>query len=193
MKLEMMLAFLKCLKKFWNDFLWKQVSLDLFWGTNFYYSPYLQNVEIAALKEVRKVKSIQIFRKPAQQAIQGDRAGICVTQFDASLLERGLVSSPGLLPTAFGIIIELRKIRYYKGDIVSGAKFHVSIGHSTILSTITLFCEELVNQDDKNAHFSFDNDYSYLPSLTSDESNENAIKVYALLEFDHSAVIAANR
>ena len=30
-----------------------------------------QNVEIAALKEVRKVKSIQIFRKPAQQAIQG--------------------------------------------------------------------------------------------------------------------------
>ena len=28
-------------------------------------------MEIAALKEVRKVKSIQIFRKPAQQAIQG--------------------------------------------------------------------------------------------------------------------------
>ena len=108
-------------------------------------------------------------------------------------MERGLVSSPGLLPTAFGIIIELRKIRYYKGDIVSGAKFHVSIGHSTILSTITLFSEELVNQDDKSAQFSFDNDYSYLPSLSSDESNENAIKVYALLEFDHSAVIAANR
>ena len=150
-------------------------------------------MEIAALKEVRKVKSIQIFRKPAQQAIQGDRAGICVTQFDSSLLERGLVSSPGLLPTAFGIIIELRKIRYYKGDIISGAKFHVSIGHSTILSTITLFSEEMVNQDDKSAQFSFDNDYSYLPSLTSDESNENAIKVYALLEFDHSAVIAANR
>ena len=149
-------------------------------------------MEIAALKEVRKVKSIQIFRKPAQQAIQGDRAGICVTQFDASLLERGLVSSPGLLPTAFGIIIELKKIRYYKGDIVSGSKFHVSIGHSTILSTITLFSEELVNQDDKRAQFSFENDYSYLHCLSSEDSNQNAIKVYALLEFDHSTVIASN-
>ncbi len=45
-----------------------------------------ENIEVAALKEVRKVKSIQIFRKPAQVAIQGDRAGICVTQFDSHQL-----------------------------------------------------------------------------------------------------------
>merc|ERR1712018_23764 len=99
-------------------------------------------LEIAALKEVRKVKSIQIFRKPANEAVQGDRAGLCVTQFDSSLLERGLVSSPGFLPTAFAMIIDLKKIRYYKGDIASGAKFHVSIGHSTILATITLFSQD---------------------------------------------------
>ena len=85
------------------------------------------------------------------------------------------------MPTAFGIIIELKKIRYYKGDIVSGTKFHVSIGHSTILSTVTLFSEELVNQDEKSAQFSFENDYSYLQSLSSDDSNGSAIKVRTVL------------
>jgi selenocysteine-specific elongation factor len=113
---------------------------------------------------------------------QGDRAGICVTQFDAHLLERGLVSSPGLLPTAYAIIIALKKIRFFKGEIVSGAKFHVSIGHSTILSTITLFNTEII--DEKK--FSYDDQYSYLQSLG--EENE----AFALLEFDHPLVIALN-
>ena len=85
-------------------------------------------MEIAALKEVRKVKSIQIFRKPASRAIQGDRAGICVTQFDSSLLERGLVCKPGVLPSTLAIIIGMDKIRFYKGDLVSGTKYHCSIG-----------------------------------------------------------------
>lgn len=89
-----------------------------------------ENVEIASLKEVRKVKSIQIFRQPAQAAIQGDRAGICVTQFDANLLERGLVSTPGLLPTAFALIIDLNKIQYFKGDIVSGNFFYFILMHA---------------------------------------------------------------
>ena len=99
--------------------------------------------------------------------MQGDRAGICVTQFDASLLERGLVSSPGLLPNAFAIIIDLKKIRFYKSDIVSGSKFHVSIGHATILSTITLFSEEKLKPDEKiDDPFSLDKEYAYLPTLS---------------------------
>jgi selenocysteine-specific elongation factor len=32
-----------------------------------------------------------MFRKPIDKAIQGDRIGICVTQFDPDKLERGLV------------------------------------------------------------------------------------------------------
>lgn len=34
---------------------------------------------------------MQMFRKPIDRAIQGDRIGICVTQFDPDQLERGLV------------------------------------------------------------------------------------------------------
>lgn len=96
-------------------------------------------VEISALKESRKVKSIQMFKKPVNKAQQGDRIGLCVTQFEASQLERGLVSSPGYLPTVFGAIVTIRRISYFKSDIASKSKFHISIGHETVLAKLTLF------------------------------------------------------
>ena len=145
------------------------------------------NVEIAALKEVRKVKSIQIFRQAANQASQGDRAGLCVTQFDASLLERGLVSTPGVLPNACGMVISLKKIRFFKPDISSGSKYHVSIGHSTVLSTITLFTRQ--EQDKGSGAFHEEHEYAFLPSLSSDSVEDS---VFALLEFEHPIVIAPN-
>ena len=158
---------------------------------------YLQNVEIASLKEVRKVKSIQIFRKSAQKAIQGDRAGICVTQFDSSLLERGLVCNPGVLPSASAIIIELNKIRFHKSDISTGSKYHISVGHSTILSTITLFYTE----DCDNGEFNFENQYAFAKSHSeifpskdeeTDANEKKPVKVYALIEFEHVLVIPPN-
>ena len=94
------------------------------------------NVEIASLKEIRKVKSIQIFRKSANFASQGDRAGICVTQFDSSLLERGLVSQPGVLPSTLAVIVQLEKIRFYKGDIISGNKYHIRYDFTQSVSQI---------------------------------------------------------
>jgi selenocysteine-specific elongation factor len=40
-------------------------------------------IEIPAIGEKRKVKSLQIFRKPITTAMQGDRVGICVPQLDS--------------------------------------------------------------------------------------------------------------
>lgn len=40
------------------------------------------------------------------------------------------------------ILIRLRKVRFFKGDIASGSTFHISIGHHTIPATITLFADE---------------------------------------------------
>ena len=68
---------------------------------------------------------------------------------------------------------------------MSGAKFHVSIGHSTILSTITLFSQDTGTDD---TEFSYDNQYAYVPSLSADMTDH----VYALIEFDRSTVIALN-
>ena len=59
-------------------------------------------VEIPELKISKKIKSMQMFHKPVQRITQGDRVGICVTQFDPSLVERCLISSPGYLTTIYG-------------------------------------------------------------------------------------------
>lgn len=62
-------------------------------------------IEIPTLKICKKIKSMQMFHQPVQNATQGDRVGICVTQFDSSLVERCLVSSPGHLHAIYGIIL----------------------------------------------------------------------------------------
>lgn len=56
-------------------------------------------IELPELKVTKKVKSMQMFRKPVNWAIEGDRVGICVTQLDASAIERGLACRPGTVPT----------------------------------------------------------------------------------------------
>lgn len=42
---------------------------------------------------MRKVKSLQIFKQPVAFAQRGDRVGLGVTQFDHTLMERGIVCS----------------------------------------------------------------------------------------------------
>ncbi len=100
-------------------------------------------VEVASQRESRKVKSLQMFRRPVQRARQGDRVGLCVTQLDAKVLERGLVSAAGYLPTVAGGVIRVRRIPYFKGEVATKAKFHVSLGHETVLAKSGNSCESL--------------------------------------------------
>lgn len=55
--------------------------------------------------------------------------------------ERGEACGQGSLVPVKTAIIRLKKIRFYKGEIKSGATFHISIGHHTIPATITLFTD----------------------------------------------------
>ena len=52
-------------------------------------------LELPELRLQKKVKSMQMFRRPVQACSRGDRLGICVTQLDAKLVERGLACTPG--------------------------------------------------------------------------------------------------
>nr|BAU61586.1 eukaryotic elongation factor, selenocysteine-tRNA-specific [Gonium pectorale] len=96
-------------------------------------------LELPVLKLTRPVRSIQMFRSPVQRAVQGDRVGICVTQLDAGLLERGLACAPGTVPTFRGAVAAVEKIRFYAGRVPSRARFHVSVGHSTVMAGLTFF------------------------------------------------------
>lgn len=87
----------------------------------------------------KKIKSVQMFRKPVSGAMQGDRVGVCVTQFDPKLLERGVVCTPESLRTLFAAVISVRKIGYFKGSLSTRAKFHITVGHETVMAKVTFF------------------------------------------------------
>ena len=108
-------------------------------------------IEFPSLHVTRKVMSIQMFHMNMNCAYKGDRAGVCVQSeclhtlicraFDFKA-ERGEACSVGSLTSMQTVLVRLRKIRFYKGEIRSGATFHISVGHHTIPATITLFADE---------------------------------------------------
>jgi selenocysteine-specific elongation factor len=96
-------------------------------------------IEIASLRVEKKIKSMQMFRKPVQTAVQGDRVGMCVAGLDAALIERGLATTPGTVPTVHACIAYVRKIKFFKGICKSKSKIHVTAGHSTVMATVQFF------------------------------------------------------
>lgn len=81
-------------------------------------------LEFPSLGIERKVKSMQMFRQPVNFCRKGDRVGICVTQFDASQLERGVACTPGSIKPFNSFIAQVEKIRFYKEEVKTKAKFH---------------------------------------------------------------------
>jgi selenocysteine-specific elongation factor len=56
-----------------------------------------------------------MFKKPVLKASAGDRVGICVTQLDAKVVERGILAAPGTVPCFTGAVAAVDKIRFFKG------------------------------------------------------------------------------
>jgi len=96
-------------------------------------------VEFPTLSFERKVKSMQMFRRKVTEIKQGDRAGICVANLDPNLMERGVAASPGSVRLISGALAVVKKVRYYRGSLASGTKFHVSVGHTTVMATVTFW------------------------------------------------------
>lgn len=151
-------------------------------------------VEIPSLKVTKKVKSMQMFRQPVEKVSQGDRAGICVTQFDPKLLERGVVGTPGVIKTAFGVLAKVSRISYYKLPIETKAKFHISLGHETVMARATFFGTE--DQQGPEEVFDYERTYKYQSELldlkAGDGVTSNILQQFALLEFEKAIQIPPN-
>ena len=83
-----------------------------------------------------------MFRKPVEEAVQGDRAALCVTNLNAKLVERGIVASPGSVPLVQSMVAVVRKVRYFQKTCASGSKLHITVGHTTQMATVTFFGSE---------------------------------------------------
>ncbi|KAM4587863.1 selenocysteine-specific elongation factor [Odontesthes bonariensis] len=158
-------------------------------------------VEIPVLKVTKKIKSVQMFRKPVSGAMQGDRVGVCVTQFDPKLLERGVVCTPGSLRTLFGAVISVRKIGYFKGSLATRAKFHITVGHETVMARVTFFglppSDTAPTQSEPcslETAFNFDREYFYQDEYVTGQGEGSPgpdPDQWALLEFDRPVTCPA--
>lgn len=88
-----------------------------------------------------------INHRSVKSAKQGDRVGICVTNLDPSLIERSIAAAPGSVPSMRSAVCLVKKVRFYKHPCRSATKFHISIGHSTVIATVVFFgARELLSQ-----------------------------------------------
>lgn len=121
-----------------------------------------------------------MFKKSVESASQGDRLGVCVTQFDSKLLERGIVCTPNYAFYAHCVVINFCKIKYFKKEISSKSKYHITLGHNTVMGTLVLF-----QTNKAYGKFNKDAEYKFV-----DKINEESEGCYfALIEFEKPTII----
>ncbi|KAF5296711.1 hypothetical protein FQA39_LY12411 [Lamprigera yunnana] len=138
-------------------------------------------IELPEINLSKKIKSLQMFKKPVTSASAGDRLGICVTQFDPKLIERGIACKSGFTSYIYCGIISAHKIKYFKGSVSSKSKFHISIGYETVFANITCF-----KVNSKLEEFEFNDELQFINELNGD--NKDA-KEYILLEFEKPTLV----
>uniref|UniRef100_A0A6P4FLT2 Selenocysteine-specific elongation factor n=1 Tax=Drosophila rhopaloa TaxID=1041015 RepID=A0A6P4FLT2_DRORH len=144
-------------------------------------------IELPALGEQRKVKSMQMFHQNVSSASMGDRIGLCVTQFNAKLMERGVIAQPGYLRPIYAVCLQLKPIRYYRQSIKSKSKLHISVGHDTVMANVTLFRDG----DNASLEFQLDKEYEYVEEVQPAEVKSTEV-IYVLLQFETPVLIPPN-
>lgn len=121
----------------------------------------------------RRIKSIQMFRKSVPSTKQGDRVGVCIAQFDAKDMERGVAcgSNAGVVSVST-VVAAVQKVRYHNRPIEAGQKFHISIGHTTVMGTMRFFSSMPLagSAGRSNASFDLAGEYLHLDGLPDDSA-----------------------
>ena len=141
-------------------------------------------VVVPGVAGTRKVRSIESFGEAVAAAGKGERVGVALANFDAALLERGLVASPGALSRYSGVIIPVRRVRFFRGDVESRRSFHVTVGHATVMARVLFFrhCGD-------GAGDLFVDDHEAATALPGPEAPAaEAARYVAVLHFDHAVV-----
>lgn len=135
-------------------------------------------IEIIQIGIQKKIKSMQSFHKPVSAAYKGDRVGVCVTQFDSKLLERGIACKPGTLKQVTNCIVDINLIPHYKGNIKTKKKFHITCGNETVMGSLLLFsCN---NEESKSEEFSSEVEYLY----EEDANFKTSKRYFALIQLE---------
>lgn len=96
-------------------------------------------VEVMNDADLKRIKSIHVFKRPVTSIGTGDRAGLCIANTDSALIssERMLLGTPGtILRQVSWLYCSFNCIKQFKYSINSKSKFHIIIGHEVILGNV---------------------------------------------------------
>ena len=164
-----------------------------------------QNIQIPEHGIEKVIKSIQVFKKPINEVNQGDRAAILVQPFKTDEVDRCLVTLPGFLKASHSAIAVVDMCKYFKGNVSSKDKFHITIGHLNTMSDVYLFAckaSELPNfifdsgtgNFSKNEmafekfEFNFEKDYQFVHEISKDRI-KIGLEEFNLTEFQKSGQV----
>lgn len=119
--------------------------------------------------------------------------------------------SPGALVTVHSLIAFIRKIQYYKGPVSTKSKFHITLGHETVMGRLSMFgllvdngssnklFQDLNNINLQDVAFDFSKDYVHQDELSADkekvgqgvDGTVNTLQ-FALIELEKPVTCAAN-
>jgi selenocysteine-specific elongation factor len=99
------------------------------------------DVFLPDFQQTKRVKGIQMFKRAVTEAKKGDRVGVCVTQFAAEQMERGIVCGVGgrAVTSIRTAVARIHKVRFHTMAVEAGLKYHITIGHSTVMGTLRFF------------------------------------------------------
>ncbi|EEY65354.1 selenocysteine-specific elongation factor, putative [Phytophthora infestans T30-4] len=153
-------------------------------------------IELLPIGVKTKVKTLQVFKHDVDRCTQGDRVGVRVNGLDPALVERAMaVSPPGSLTPVTQVIIPVTPVPFFRGAVCkSGAKCHVTVGHTTVMATFTFF-SRLGRNKKSNVEFDPSALYEYVsdldfgekrPEKAGNESTKGDSTIFALLQLEHA-------
>jgi hypothetical protein len=114
--------------------------------------------------------------------------GICVTNLDASLIERSIAAAPGSVPLLHSVLCLVKKVRFFRQQCKSMSRFHISIGHSTVIATVVFFGAKQLAEEQQQQQ---QQEQDCLP--TGDASNESMLHGYGDLNTAGACSAAKHR
>lgn len=145
-----------------------------------------------------------MFKKPVKEICQGDRGAILVPPFKTDEIDRCLITSSNFLKKVKESIVIIQMCKYFKGNVKSKDKFHITIGHQNIMADLYLFISNKKDlagfQFDTNAanfvkhefqnevfKFDFNREYEFVHEI-----NKEKVKI-GTRELTHAEVIAEDK
>lgn len=106
-------------------------------------------VEIAALREKRKIKGMQRWKEDVHSARMGDRAALLFQNVSGENIDRTVIFEPGSLCFAQFVMVSVHRIVHFQGILHRTSKLHISSGFDTVMGQCQFLASALPGDGDQ--------------------------------------------